>query len=138
TSVISPASAPQSDGNKKRIAIAAVGGLAGLGLPIALLVLLDVRRRRVDGVATITDRLNLDVLGVVPRIPSRTLPRMSSESITSAPWQERLAESINSVTAMVLRKAAQEDQRVILVSSAVAGEGKTTLAAQLGVRLAET
>lgn len=63
---------------------------------------------------------------------------MSSESITSDPWQERLAESINSVTAMVLRKAAQEDQRVILVSSAVAGEGKTTLAAQLGVRLAET
>ncbi|MGC1275001.1 MAG: AAA family ATPase [Planctomycetaceae bacterium] len=138
TSVISPASVPLSEGSKKRAALAAAGGLAGLGLPIALLMLLDVRRRRVDGVATITDRLRLDVLGVVPRIPPRALKRLTDESAQPDHWQERLAESINAVTAMVLRKAAQEDKRVILVSSAVAGEGKTTLAGQLGVRLAET
>ena len=138
TAVISPASVPQAEGLQKRLAVSAAGGMAGLGLPVALLVLLDVRRRRVDGVATITDRLRIDVLGVVPRIPHGALRRIGGESARTIRWQERLAESINTVTAMILRKAALEDKRVILVSSAVAGEGKTTLAGQLGVRLADT
>ncbi len=138
TAVISPASVPQTEDLKRRAAMTAVGGLGGFGIPIALLVFLDVRRRRVDGVATITDRLRLDVLGVVPRIPSRAMRRIGNESPKSTRWQERLIESINAVTAMLLRKAALEDKRVILVSSAVAGEGKTTLAGQLGIRLAET
>jgi succinoglycan biosynthesis transport protein ExoP len=138
TAVISPASSPQPESIKKRAAMAAMGGVGGLGLPLVLLMLLDLRRRRVDGVATITDRLRLDVLGVVPRIPHRALMRIGNDADRVDAWQERLAESISTVTAMVLRKAAIEDKRVILVSSAVAGEGKTTLAGQLGVRLAET
>jgi succinoglycan biosynthesis transport protein ExoP len=138
TAVISPASVPQAEDRKRRAAVSAAAGFAGFGAPLALLVVLDVRRRRIDGVATITDRLRLDVLGVVPHVPQRVLRRIGTESPRALRWQERLVESIDTVTAMILRKATLEDRRVILVSSAVAGEGKTMLAGQLGGRLADT
>ena len=48
----------------------------------------------------------------------------------------RLTESVDGIAARVLRKADTEQCRVIMVSSAIGGEGKTTLATQLAMSLA--
>ena len=51
-------------------------------------------------------------------------------------WHVRLTESVDGIAARVLRKAEIEQCRVIMVSSASGGEGKTTLATQLALSLA--
>jgi polysaccharide biosynthesis transport protein len=48
----------------------------------------------------------------------------------------RLTESVDGITARLLRRAELEQRRVVMVTSAVSGEGKTTLAAQLAMSLA--
>lgn len=131
------ATSPVAGDMKKRAAMTGFGALAGLCLPIALLVWRDATRRRVDGADTVTATLRLDVLGVVPRVPRRTMRRLAGPSSAAGRWRDRLSEAINAVAAMVVHKAMVEEKRVIVVSSAVAGEGKTTLAGQLAARLGE-
>ena len=50
----------------------------------------------------------------------------------------RLTESVDGITARILHKAELGEGRVIMVSSAGGGEGKTTLATQLALSLART
>src|SRR5690606_35488851 len=61
TTMLSPAQLPSSSDLKKKAALSAFGGLAGFGLPLAMLVWRDASRRRVDGTETITGSLQLDV-----------------------------------------------------------------------------
>ena len=63
---------------------------------------------------------------------------LGSPSRRSQSWHIRLTESVDGITARVLHKAELGQCRVIMVSSAVGGEGKTTLATQLAMSLART
>ena len=130
---------PTNGENKKRLPMAAGGGLFGLLLPITLLVLLDSSRNHVNNLRTINDGLKLNVLGSVPRIPNRFMRRLNdpSDSI-SRTWRERITESISAVTSMLLRKLANEGHRVVIITSATSGEGKSTLSEQLGRSLADS
>jgi capsular exopolysaccharide synthesis family protein len=48
----------------------------------------------------------------------------------------RLTESVDGISARLLRQAETEQRRVVMVTSAINGEGKTTLSAQLAMSLA--
>ena len=125
--------------NKKRLPATAGAGLAGLFLPICLLVLLDSRRNHVNSLNTINDGLKLTVLGSIPRVPARLMRRLNDPANTGAKnWRARISESVSAIVAMLLRKLASEGHRVIMISSAVSGEGKSTLSEQLGRGLADS
>jgi capsular exopolysaccharide synthesis family protein len=64
------------------------------------------------------------------------LRQLGSPSKRNQLWQLRLTESVDGITARLLRRAELEQRRVVMVTSAVSGEGKTTLAAQLAMSLA--
>jgi capsular exopolysaccharide synthesis family protein len=50
----------------------------------------------------------------------------------------RFTESVDGVAARLLRKAERDQIRVVLITSALSGEGKTTLATQLAMSLARS
>ncbi|MGB4726921.1 MAG: CpsD/CapB family tyrosine-protein kinase, partial [Thermogutta sp.] len=52
-------------------------------------------------------------------------------------WQRMFVEAVRIVAARLVRESQDERLKVIMVTSAVAGEGKTTLAAQLALSLAQ-
>ncbi len=74
----------------------------------------------------------------MPLVPSRVIRQLGSPSPRHRAWHLRLTESIDGIAARLLRKADIEQSRVIMVSSATGGEGKTTLATQLALSLART
>lgn len=130
---------PTNGENKKRLPMAAGGGLFGLLLPISLLVFLDSSRNHVNNLSSINNGLNLSVLGSVPRIPNRYMRRLNDPAnAMSRTWRERIAESISAVTSMLLRKLANEGHRVVIITSATSGEGKSTLSEQLARSLADS
>ena len=126
--------------SKRRLPLVGVAGGLGLLGPMALLVLLDSLRNPVNNVQTINNNMNLPVLGSLPRVPMKTMKRLyDPDGGTDAKlWRERIAESVTAVTAMLLRKLASEGHRVIMVASAVSGEGKSTLSEQLARSLADS
>ncbi len=106
---------------------ATTGGLAALG---GLLPLLwwEIRKKRLVHVQDLPTTTNLELLGSLPLMPRQ-------------PWRRRraalqLAESANSVAALLTHRVNEPRGSVVLVSSPMPGEGKTTLAAHLAASLA--
>jgi len=106
--------------------------------PAVGIVLWDSSSRRVNTSEQVSKDLGLTVIGSVPLIPARILQRLDSPSKQGQTWQSRLTESVDAVAAWLLRQAEREQERVVLITSAVSGEGKTTLATQLAMSLARS
>ena len=69
----------------------------------------------------------------VPILPSRATRRLGSSSGKGKRWQALLSEAVGGIRANLLRLT---DVRVVMVTSSVGGEGKTTVATQLAMSLA--
>lgn len=131
-SVISKASVLEGPDVKKRLAVTAFGGLAGLLLPLVGLVAFDLRKKLLDDPAKATSDLNIEVLGTVP--PSRALlghlqaePKKKKRSRRESGF----VESVQAMVAILVKKAKFDDKRVLMVTSAAPSEGKSTLAQNL-------
>jgi polysaccharide biosynthesis transport protein len=134
-----PAEVPLAPSNMMmRIALTVLATLAGLCCPAALVVLWDTRAHRINTTKDVSQGLQLSVIGSVPLIPAKVIRGLGSSSPRHRSWHLRLTESVDGIAARLLHKADIEQCRVIMVSSATSGEGKTTLATQLALSLART
>jgi polysaccharide biosynthesis transport protein len=112
-----------------------VGGISFL-LPFVIFVVLDASKNRISTGAEVTQAVGLSVIGAVPILPQRVLRRLNGPSENDKYWRTLLSESVDSIAAVLLKGTQPGASRVIMVSSANAGEGKTPLAAHLAVSLA--
>lgn len=136
--LLQKAEVPNSPDRSSRLALAAGALMLGLIGPVFGILWWDVRARRVNTPADVRQHLGLPVLGTLPLLPPQAI---SEEARPGGPrhlWQQRLAEAVDGLVAALLRKTERGRQRVLLVSSATSGEGKTTLASQLALSLART
>lgn len=124
---------PQLPNQPRKEVLAGMAGLATFLLPGLGIILWDVRCQRVNSAKEIPERLGLPVFGSVPILPSRIARRLGSSSRQGRWWQAVLSEAIAGLRANLLRL---EDVRVVMVTSSVGGEGKTTVATQLAMSLA--
>ena len=121
---------------KARLVKTLGAGVVSLFLPMAFIVWLDARKRRINSRADVELGLGLSVIGSVPLIPQRVMRRLDGSSAREQYWQTLLSESVDSIAAVLLRGADSGSSRMVMVSSANSGEGKTTLAAHLATSLA--
>jgi capsular exopolysaccharide synthesis family protein len=110
---------------------------AGVGAAAAALVLmllavafLEFRARRVVSAEDVSQGLGLKLVGTVPARPGGRRAALDPE------WQSLLAESVDSTRALLVHAAQASGVRVVMITSAVGGEGKTSLASHLAVSLA--
>jgi polysaccharide biosynthesis transport protein len=135
--IISPAEKPERPSNNRaRMMMTIVAMCGAFIMPTIAIIFFDIRNKRINNCADVSKGLRLPVIGSVPLIPTRVLRQLGSPAKRYQMWHVRLTESIDGVAARVLRKADMEKCRVIMVSSAVGSEGKTTLATQLAMSLA--
>ncbi|MCR4413434.1 MAG: AAA family ATPase [Thermoguttaceae bacterium] len=130
-----PPGAPDKD---RKIQLAVLAGLAGFFLPFASIIWLDARSRRINSSGEVVMTTGLDVIGAVPLLRGRTFRRVLAAAPQGQRWRDEMHESIDGIAARLLHLAERDKTRVVLVSSAVSGEGKTTLATQLSLSLART
>lgn len=116
------------DDQKRKLMQAGAAGGAAFVAVAGLIILLDVRRRRLNDTGDVSDQLQINVLGTVPLLRGKGPKRLEQSA--------RLAEAVDGVAATLLCRTAGDDHRVVMISSAMAGEGKTTLAANLATSLA--
>jgi polysaccharide biosynthesis transport protein len=121
-----------------RIAVAILAGVVGFLLPALGIMFWDTRGQRVNSPGEISQETGLDVIGEIPIIPLRAVRHLVDSSPRYHHWHAMLTESVDGIAARLLRQAESDPVRVIMVSSAVSGEGKTTVATQLAMSLART
>lgn len=120
---------------KQKIVMSGAVGTAGFLAVLALISLVEWRNRRVDGVDQVVTDLGMRVIGTVPAFPNRASLK-AAEAAGNANWRFILNESINSTRTMLLHAARSQSMQVVMVTSATQGEGKTSLASQLGSSMA--
>jgi capsular exopolysaccharide synthesis family protein len=137
--VISRADTPRKKDEMKRLRVIgmAVGGafvfaLFGVGF-------WEFRARRISSVDEVINNLGMTIVGSLPAFPDRPRRKLgggpSAKSIEER-WQKLLVESVDAMRTMLLHASRVESLRVVMVTSAGQGEGKTSLAGHLATSLA--
>jgi capsular exopolysaccharide synthesis family protein len=135
-SVILDAPLPTSPSAPKTKLVIAAGLLIGLVLGVALALIRERLDDSLRGRADLEELLGAPVLAVVPRV---TNWRKRDETHLLAIEQPKasVAEVYRTLRTSVLFAAAQRGLKTLLVTSATAGEGKTTTASNLAVVLSD-
>ena len=132
--VIDPAVPPKTQSSPNKSRDAAIGGLLGLLAAIVASILftrLDTRVRSVEAVSSVTDTPVLGQIGKLqPNADSRPV-------MVRAPNGEE-AEFFRRARAGMRFASIDKDVRVILVTSGIPAEGKTTFSVNLALAMAET
>jgi succinoglycan biosynthesis transport protein ExoP len=118
------------DVRKRQLSGAAGGGLGGFALVVFGLAWWDCRSRRVNSADEVVRGIGLKLLGTLPMVPARTRQR------AALAWQNLLLESVDAIRTMLLHVAHTDSLRVVMVTSAVGGEGKTSLSSHVATSLA--
>lgn len=136
--LISPAVAASPPDPKKRVTRAAAAGLLGLVAPFGLLVLFDLSRKRAGDAEGVKSALSLPIIGEIPMVSQRTLRDGWQESSRRGQRErQHLDNAILGLVSMVLHCSLVQKRRVFMISSAMPGEGKSTIACQLATGLAK-
>ena len=131
---------PLTRDEKKRFAIVGMiilgtffGGLFGVAF-------VELQRQKVDSPDEVPVDLGLQVVGTLPIVRTearrRRLAFMPGESERYS--QNLLLESIDATRTMLVHAARTGAHQVVLITSAVGGEGKTSLASHLATSLARS
>ncbi len=135
-SVLTAATKPQSPSSPHPTRNAAIGLLAGLLLGIMLGVLRDRLDRRTRGIDEVEAVYRAPMLGMVP-FTKRRAPR--AELLADFSGSGLLADAYRTIrTNLSLFRLNSSDSTVVVITSAVAGEGKSAVAANLAHALAVT
>lgn len=94
----------------------------------------EFRARRIRSADEVVAGLGMRVVGSVPALGAARRP--AGDGTEQDAEDHELLESIDGIRTILLRNASVEETRVIMVTSAVSGEGKTTLASHLATSLA--
>jgi len=125
--LIEEANVPGEGNRILRIVLSVLAGLGGFALGFGGVVMLEYLRDRLATADEVPQRLGLRVLGTVPSL-ARSRKR---------PNHAQVAECVDGVRT-IISQAGREAPKVIIVTSAVEHEGKTTFAAQLAASLARS
>ncbi|MBI1832743.1 MAG: polysaccharide biosynthesis tyrosine autokinase [Planctomycetes bacterium] len=121
---------------KKRIIMLILTPIAVFFLVLLAVAWWEFAARRIHEPDEVVAGLALRVVGAVPEIPDPSQTRVFTDPQEAEMLRHSVIESIDAIRTMLLHNAETENLRVVMVTSAEQGEGKTTLAANLAMSLA--
>ncbi|HTU16658.1 MAG TPA: polysaccharide biosynthesis tyrosine autokinase [Gemmataceae bacterium] len=114
------------------VALSPVVALLGVCMSVAWL---DVRQRRIRSAGEVSRGLGIRVVGAVPTVPNLEHHLVGPTGEPDLEGHPAL-ESIDALRTQLLRDADDVHTRLVMVTSATHGEGKTTVASHLASSLA--
>ncbi len=124
----------KKDMKKQILGIIAAPIVALLGVCMCV-AWLDVRQRRIRSAGEVSRGLGIRVVGAVPAVPNLEQHLVGPTGQPDLEGHPAL-ESIDALRTQLLRDADDVHTRVVMVTSATQGEGKTTVASHLASSLA--
>jgi exopolysaccharide transport family protein len=135
--VVDPAIVSVAPLKPKKKMIVGIAFILGLLAGIAIVFVLDYLDNTLHSVPDVERRLGVDVLGTVQVLDEAALAgKPAARAFLSDP-NSLFSESIRSVRTSVLLSSIDEHHRVVMVTSTVPSEGKTTIAINLAFALGQ-
>lgn len=109
--------------------------LKGLAIGLVLTFLLSLLNQSVDSEEELKKMISLPLLATLPQLRVKRR-RINNEILLRASDDPGMAEAIRGLRAKVRRQLSEVDGKVVLLTSTIPGEGKTTAAVNLAMSLA--
>jgi polysaccharide biosynthesis transport protein len=131
--VVDPAAPPVAASNNKRLKLMAVAPVGVLALVLGLFLLVEIKAERVGDPDALSTRVQSEVYALPPLPTVRSIRKRSSGEADDQ--IEQFVQRLDHLRFAVCGSPDEvEKGRCVLITSAIGGEGKTTLAAQLAAR----
>jgi capsular exopolysaccharide synthesis family protein len=121
-----------ADLRKRQLMVASGAGGGVLCLVLFAFAWWECRALKISSTHEVVRKLGLPVIGTLPLIPANA----SRKAERNAYWQNALLESVDAFRTLLLHLAKTEQLRVVMITSAVGGEGKTSISSHLATSLA--
>lgn len=138
--VVQEANVPEKRNIKKRVQMATVGGLGALMMVLAGFTMFEWFSHRVGSTSDIANAVNLRLVGTIPSPDKGGLLGLGifAGKVDYDEWNRAVIESMDVVRTYLMRHVDPSRSASILVTSASANEGKTTVSCQLAASLARS
>lgn len=135
--LLQSAEAPQMRDRSKQMKIGAVAAFGMFGLLLFGVSWLEFSTRKINAADEVVRGLGMNLVGTLPSIPAQArTPVNGKSSARITALRNQLCESVDAIRTMLLHSARTEPLRIVMVTSAQSGEGKTSVASQLAASLA--
>jgi capsular exopolysaccharide synthesis family protein len=135
-SVLEPPSASKTPSSPRLGRTLAVAVLAGLMLGCGFACVRDWYDYRLRSADEVKSSLGITVLGLIPHVDDENSPISRGQKIHIDP-QSPVAEAYRSLRTAVYFGTKEQQARTILVTSPERGDGKTTMASNLSIAIAQ-
>ena len=135
--VVDPAAVPNVAYAPKKLQIVSIAAAVALLIGIMLSLLLDRISNTINTASEIESRLGLPMLGYLQKVAGFGKKSMTSELAFLNDSQSLFSESIRTIRTSVMMSALDSAKKVIVVTSSVPSEGKTTVCFNLACALAQ-
>ena len=98
----------------------------------------EYRAGKIGSAEEVMGSLGIHLIGTLPALPGQPRRRLARAADQDRVWQSILVDSIDATRTMLLHASRDEAIRVVMVTSAAAEEGKTSLACHLAASLARS
>jgi len=130
---------PRAKDHDRKFRLTAMTGVGAFILILAAMTFWEYRTQRVGLAEDVILTTGMPLVGTLPAV---SLPRSSRQALSRGGSSSRrtdlLIESIDTTRLMLLRAAQEASHRVVMIASAISGEGKTSLASHLAVSIARS
>lgn len=133
--VVDPAVVPSEPVKPKKTLIVLIAGLLALFTGVGLSLLLDALNNTFKSTEEVENKLNIPVLGILPLLKKKErseLAHMFQEN-----KNKPFCEAIRTIRTGVVLSSVDHAHKVIVVTSSIPGEGKSTVSANLAFALGQ-
>jgi len=135
--VVDPAIVPGAAYAPKKSQIVAIASIVALIIGMMLSLLLDRINNTINTAGEVEARLGVPMLGYLPKMASTGKKSMKTEMAFLTDSQSLFSESIRTIRTSVLMSAIDVQKKIIVITSSVPEEGKTTVSFNLACALAQ-
>ena len=133
--IVDPAVVPSEPVKPKKTLIVLIAGLLALFAGVGLTLLLDALNNTFKSTEEIEGKLNIPVLGILPMLKKKE--RSEIAHMFQDGKNKPFSEAIRTIRTGVVLSAMDNEHKVIVITSSIPGEGKSTVSANLAFALGQ-
>jgi capsular exopolysaccharide synthesis family protein len=134
--VVDRAIVPNEPAKPRKGLITLVAGMLALMAAIALAFLREALDNRVHGAGDVEEKLQLPVLGLLP-LQKKQTDRQRIARLYMEDTDKAFSESVRTIRTGVVLSGLDNPHKIIVITSALPGEGKTSVATNLAMALGQ-